>query len=62
MVKASELTGELPEALDDMVDYYTEAEDARKSMISALTYPSIVFIFTIAVVSDNINSRCYHKR
>ena len=51
MVKASELTGELPEALDDMVDYYTEAEDARKSMISALTYPSIVFVFTIAVVT-----------
>ena len=51
MVKASELTGELPEALDDMVEYYTEAEDARKSMISALTYPSIVFLFTIAVVT-----------
>ena len=26
MVKASELTGELPEALDDMVNYYTESE------------------------------------
>lgn len=51
MVKASELTGELPEALDDMVNYYTEAEDARKSMISALSYPSLVFIFTIAVVT-----------
>ncbi len=51
MVKASELTGELPEALDDMVNYYTEAEEARKEMISALTYPTIVFIFTIAVVT-----------
>ena len=51
MVRASELTGELPEALDDMVNYYTEAEDARKSMISALTYPSIVFVFTLAVVT-----------
>lgn len=51
MVKASELTGELPEALDDMVQYYTEAEEARKEMISALTYPSIVFIFTLAVVT-----------
>lgn len=51
MIKASELTGELPEALDDMVEYYTEAEEARKQMISALTYPSIVFIFTIAVVT-----------
>lgn len=51
MVKASELTGELPEALDDMVNYYTEAEEARKEMISALTYPSIVFLFTLAVVT-----------
>ena len=51
MVKASELTGELPEALDDMVQYYTEAEEARKEMISALTYPTIVFLFTIAVVT-----------
>lgn len=51
MVKASELTGELPEALDDMADYYTEIEAARKEMISALTYPSIVFIFTLFVVT-----------
>lgn len=51
MIKASELTGELPEALDDMVNYYTETEEARKAMISALTYPTIVFIFTLAVVT-----------
>ena len=51
MIKASELTGELPEALDDMVNYYTEVEEARKEMISALTYPTIVFIFTLAVVT-----------
>ncbi len=51
MVKASELTGELPEALDDMVNYYTETEEARKEMISALTYPTIVFVFTLAVVT-----------
>lgn len=51
MVKASELTGELPEALDDMVNYYTESEEARKEMVSALTYPSIVFIFTLGVVT-----------
>lgn len=51
MIKASELTGELPEALDDMVEYYTEVEDARREMISALTYPSIVFIFSLAVIT-----------
>ena len=51
MIKASELTGELPEALDDMVNYYTESEAARKEMISALTYPTIVFVFTVGVVT-----------
>ena len=51
MVKASELTGELPEALDDMVNYYSETEAARKEMASALTYPTIVFIFTLGVVT-----------
>ena len=51
MVKAAELTGELPEALDDMVVYYTESEQVRKEMISALTYPSLVFLFTLAVLT-----------
>ena len=51
MIKAAELTGELPEALDDMVDYYTQSEEARKEMISALTYPTIVFIFAIGVIT-----------
>src|SRR5574344_1529269 len=50
MVKASELTGELPEALDDMANYYTEAEATRKQMISALTYPSIVLVFAVGVM------------
>ena len=51
MVKAAELTGELPEVLDDMVNYYTEAEQVKKEMSSALTYPMIVFFFTLAVVT-----------
>lgn len=51
MVKAAELTGELPEALDDMVVYYTESEQVRKEMISALTYPSLVFLFTLGVLT-----------
>lgn len=51
MVKASELTGELPEALDDMADYFTDLENTRKEMVSALTYPVIVFIFAIAVIT-----------
>ena len=51
MVKASEMTGELPEALDDMEKYYTEAEATRKQMITALTYPSIIFVIAIAVMT-----------
>lgn len=51
MVKSSEMTGELPEVLDDMADYYTEAEKTRKQMITAMMYPSIVFIFAISVLT-----------
>lgn len=51
MVKAAEMTGELPEALDDMEQYYTEAEATRKQMITALTYPSIIFVIAIAVMT-----------
>ncbi len=50
MVKASEMTGELPEALDDMTDYYTEVDKTRKQMITALTYPVIVLVIAIAAV------------
>lgn len=51
MVKSSEMTGELPEVLDDMADYYTEVEKTRKQMITAMMYPSIVFVFAITVLS-----------
>ncbi len=51
MVKASEMTGELPEALDDMADYYTETEKTKKQMISAMMYPTIVFVVAVAVVT-----------
>ncbi len=51
MIKASEMTGELPEALDDMAEYYTQAEKTRKQMITALTYPTIVFVFALGVIT-----------
>ena len=51
MVKSSEMTGELPEVLDDMSDYYTETEKTRKQMITAMMYPSIVFVFAISVLT-----------
>ena len=50
MVKASELTGQLPEALDDMSEYYTEVDKTKKQMISAITYPALVFVIAIIVV------------
>lgn len=50
MVKTAEMTGSLPEVLDDMSNYYTEAEATRKQMITAMTYPSIVFVFSIGVM------------
>jgi len=51
MVKAAEMTGELPEALDDMADYYTETEKTRKQMITALMYPTIIFVISLAVIT-----------
>lgn len=50
MVKASELTGELPEVLDDMAEYFTEMEQTKKQMITALMYPMIILVFAIAVI------------
>lgn len=51
MIRAAEATGELEETLDDMANYYNEIETTRKQMISALTYPSAVMVFSIAVVT-----------
>lgn len=50
MIKAAEATGELEETLDDMADYYTDMEATRKQMISAMSYPAIIMVFSIAVV------------
>lgn len=50
MVKASEMTGELPEVLDDMADYFTEMDKTKKQMITALMYPMIILVIAIVVV------------
>lgn len=50
MIKTSELTGDLPETLDDMAEYYREIEKTRKQMMSALTYPLVVLVFALAVL------------
>lgn len=51
MIKTAEMTGELPEVLDDMAEYYTEVDKTRKEMVTAMMYPSIVFVFAIGVMT-----------
>jgi type IV pilus assembly protein PilC len=50
MVKSAEATGDLEGTLDEMADYYKSTETTRKEMISALTYPFLVFVFSICVI------------
>lgn len=51
MVKTAEMTGDLPEILDDMSDYYTSIDRTRKQAISAMAYPTIIFVFAICVLT-----------
>ena len=51
MIKAAEATGNIEETLTDMANYYEEVEATRKEMISAISYPAIVSIFAIGVVT-----------
>ena len=50
MAKTSEMTGDLPTTLDEMSEYYTSIDQTKRSMITALTYPTVVFIVAIIVV------------
>lgn len=50
MVKTSELTGNLTGVLDDMSDYYKNSDENRKQILSALTYPAVIFIIAIVVL------------
>lgn len=51
MIKAAEATGDLEATLDDMASYYNEIETTRKQMISALTYPGAVLLFSLGVIT-----------
>ena len=51
MVKAAEMTGELPETLDDMYEYFSETDKTKKQMITAITYPTFVFAFSIVALA-----------
>ena len=50
MIKTAEMTGDLSGTLDEMADYYTETEKARKQMLSALIYPSVIFTVAVGAV------------
>ena len=50
MIKAAEASGTLLETLDDMAKYYTEIDETKKQMKSAMSYPIIISIFAIGVV------------
>jgi len=51
MIKAAEASGTLQETLEDMANYYTEVNNTQKEMKSALTYPAVITVFSIAVVT-----------
>lgn len=50
MIKTSELTGNLTGVLDDMADYYKTSDENRKQIISAMTYPAVIFVIAIVVL------------
>ena len=50
MVKASEMTGEIEETLDDMANYYQEVEDLKKAIVSALAYPCVVMVVACIIL------------
>ena len=51
MIKTAEMTGNLIETLDDMVEYYSESEQTKKQMKSAMTYPIVVTVFAAIVIT-----------
>ena len=50
MLRTSELTGNLTGVLDDMADYYKVSYENRKQIISAMTYPAVIFVIAIVVL------------
>ena len=50
MIKTAEMTGDLPDVLDEQVEYYKSTEKSRKEMVNAMMYPIFVFIFAILIL------------
>ena len=49
MLKAAEATGDLESTLDEMADYYSEIEETKQQMKSAMTYPVLVLLFAMGI-------------
>ena len=50
MIKTSELTGDLVGVLDDMQKYYDTKDKNRKQVINSMTYPAVLFGFSLIVL------------
>ena len=50
MIKSAELIGDIEGTLDDMSNYYSEIEDTKRAIKSALAYPCIILVFAIGVI------------
>ncbi len=51
MLRTSELTGNLTEVLDEMATYYKRADSNAKQIKNAMTYPSVLLVFALAVLT-----------
>ncbi len=51
IVRSAELTGRLDEALDQLAEYMSRDMDARHKITSALIYPCVIAIFSVATVA-----------
>lgn len=51
MLRAAELTGRLDEVLDDIASYMERDIEARQSIKSALTYPTVIFVLSLVVIA-----------
>jgi type IV pilus assembly protein PilC len=50
MAKAAEMTGQLPEVLDDMSAYFTQIDKTKKQMVTVMMYPMVIMFVAIAVI------------
>src|SRR4051794_33815577 len=50
IVRSAELTGRLDEALDQLAEYMSRDMEARHKITSALLYPCVIALFSIATV------------